>query len=66
MRKKRKEPVETAAGQRAETPGPTENPETPISRGLFPIYIFLVTVELEHIILVNYFQVWKTPTRSPR
>lgn len=31
----------------------TENPETPISRGLFPpIYIFLVTIELEHIILV--------------
>lgn len=31
----------------------TENPETPISRGLFPpIYIFLVTIELEHNILV--------------
>lgn len=46
MRKKRKEPVETAAGQRADW-------ETPISRGLFPpIYIFLVTIELEHVILV--------------
>lgn len=46
MRKKRKEPVETAAGQRADW-------ESPISRGLFPpIYIFLVTIELEHVILV--------------
>lgn len=63
MRKKRKEPVETAAGQWADWESRDSHFTWTLSSYLYISRHYRIRA---HYSRVNYFQVWKTPTRSLR